>query len=170
MRMLKTSALILAMLGLAACSSTPEEGTATTGAGTGTGSSTSGLSGSDYDESKLYAGKPSQINSTVYFDYDSYVVSQQYRPVITENATFIGANGQRQVTIEGYTDERGSAEYNIALGEKRAMAVRDALILQGVNSAQVSIVSYGEEKPSCSSADETCYSQERRAEMVYGKR
>ncbi len=128
------------------------------------------MSGSGYDESKLYAGKPSQINSTVYFDYDSYVVSQQYRPVISENAAFLSANAQRQVTIEGFTDPRGSAEYNIALGEKRAMAVRDALILQGANSAQISIVSYGEEKPSCSSADESCYSQERRAEMVYGNR
>ena len=168
MRILPASALLIAMLGLAACSSTPEEGTGTGAAGTGAG--TSGLSGSDYDESKLYAGKPSQINSTVYFDYDSYVVSQQYRPIITENASFLSANSQRQVAIEGYTDARGSAEYNIALGEKRAMAVRDALILQGVNSAQISIVSYGEEKPSCTSADESCYSQERRAEMVYGKR
>jgi peptidoglycan-associated lipoprotein len=128
------------------------------------------MGGSDYDESKLYAGKPSQINSTVYFDYDSYIVSQQYRPIISENATFLGANAQRQVTIEGFTDPRGSAEYNIALGEKRAMAVRDALILQGANSAQISIVSYGEEKPSCNDASESCYSQERRAEMVYGRR
>ncbi|MEW5837241.1 MAG: peptidoglycan-associated lipoprotein Pal [Pseudomonadota bacterium] len=167
MRMLKTSALILAMLGLAACSSTPEEGSAT---GAGTGAGTTGLTGSEYDESKLYAGKPSQINSTVYFDYDSYVVSKQYQPIISENASFISANAQRQVTIEGFTDPRGSAEYNIALGEKRAMAVRDALILQGVNSAQISIVSYGEEKPSCNEAAESCYSQERRAEMVYGKR
>ena len=169
MRMLKTSALILAMLGLAACSETPEVGSGA-GAGAGAGAGTSGLSGSDYDESKLYAGKPSQINSTVYFDYDSYVVSQQYRPVISENATFLGANAQRQVTIEGFTDPRGSAEYNIALGEKRAMAVRDALILQGANSAQISIVSYGEEKPSCNDASESCYSQERRGEMVYGRR
>jgi len=169
MRMLKTSALILAMLGLAACSETPEVGSGA-GTGIGAGAGTSGLGGSEYDESKLYAGKPSQINSTVYFDYDSYVVSQQYRPVISENATFLGANAQRQVAIEGYTDTRGSAEYNIALGEKRAMAVRDALILQGSNSAQISIVSYGEEKPSCSDASESCYGQERRAEMVYGKR
>jgi len=169
MRMLKTSALILAMLGLAACSETPEVGSGA-GAGAGTGAGTSGLGGSEYDESKLYAGKPSQINSTVYFDYDSYVVSQQYRPVISENATFLGANAQRQVAIEGYTDARGSAEYNIALGEKRAMAVRDALILQGANSAQISIVSYGEEKPSCNDASENCYAQERRAEMAYGRR
>ena len=167
MRLLPASALILTVLGLAACSSTPEEGST---AGAGAGAGTSGMNGSGYDESKLYAGKPSQINSTVYFDYDSYVVSQQYRPVVSENATFLNANTQRQVTIEGFTDPRGSAEYNIALGEKRAMAVRDALILQGVNSAQISIVSYGEEKPSCTSADESCYGQERRAEMVYGAR
>lgn len=169
MRILQTSALIIAMLGLAACSSTPEEGSGA-GAGAGMGAGSKGIGGSDYDESKLYAGKPSQAESTVYFDYDSYVVNAKYRPVITQNAAFLSANAQRQVTIEGYTDPRGSAEYNIALGEKRAMAVRDALILQGVNSAQISIVSYGEEKPSCSDASESCYSQERRAELVYGKR
>jgi peptidoglycan-associated lipoprotein len=167
MHILKTSALILAILGLAACSETPEVGS---GAGAGTGAGTSGLDGSAYDESKLYAGKPSQINSTVYFDYDSYVVAPRYSNIISENATFIGANAQRQVPIEGNTDSRGSAEYNIALGEKRAMAVRDALILQGVNTSQVSIVSYGEEKLTCDGNDESCHGQNRRAEIVYGKR
>ncbi|MEW6444478.1 MAG: peptidoglycan-associated lipoprotein Pal [Pseudomonadota bacterium] len=169
MRTLKLTAALLAALSIAACSSTPEEGAAGTGAGTG-GASTAGLGNGGYDESALYAGKPAQANSTVYFDYDSFTVAEKYRTMLREHASFLAANPKRMVTVEAHADERGSAEYNVALSEKRGNAVRDMLILQGAGASQISVVAYGEEKPACDQHNESCYSQNRRGELVYGSR
>lgn len=169
MNKLKLSVALMAALTLAACSSTPEKETA--GAeGAVTGATTAGVGGAGYDESALYAGKPAQASSIVYFDYDSFAVNEQYRVMLRDHAAFLAGNAQRQVTIEAHADERGSAEYNIALSEKRGNAVRDMLVLQGAGANQVSVVAYGEEKPACDQQGESCWSQNRRAELVYGSR
>lgn len=103
----------------------------------------------------------------VYFDYDSFTIKPEFQEVIESNARFIKADRNRRVAIEGHTDERGGREYNLALGQKRAEAVRRALGLLGVPDAQLEAVSFGEEKPSVPGADEQAFSRNRRAEINY---
>lgn len=170
MNKLKLSVAVLAALSLAACSSTPEKEGSATGVGAGSGATTAGIGTGGYDESALYAGKPAQANSIVYFDYDSFTISEKYRAMLREHAAFLAANPKRQVTIEAHADERGSNEYNVALSEKRGNAVRDMLVLQGAGAEQISVVAYGEEKPVCDQHNEACWAQNRRAELVYGSR
>jgi len=174
MNKLKLSLALLAALTMAACSSTPEKEAGTADAMNGasgtSGASTAVIGAGGYDESALYTGKPAQANSVVYFDYDSFAVGEKYRVMLREHAAFLASNPKRQVTIEAHADERGSAEYNIALSEKRGNAVRDMLLLQGAAPEQISVVAYGEEKPVCNEHNETCYAQNRRAELVYGSR
>lgn len=170
MNKLKLSVALLAALTVAACSSTPEKEAGAEGAGAMNGASTAGIGAGGYDESALYAGKPAQANSVVYFDYDSFAIDEKYRVMLREHAAFLAGNPKRQVTIEAHADERGSNEYNVALSEKRGNAVRDMLVLQGAAAEQISVVAYGEEKPVCDQHNESCYSQNRRAELVYGSR
>ncbi|MDM7322926.1 MAG: peptidoglycan-associated lipoprotein Pal [Gammaproteobacteria bacterium] len=170
MNKVKLSVVLLAALTVAACSSTPEKEAGATGAMNGASTSTAGIGAGGYDESALYAGKPTQANSVVYFDYDSFAVGEKYRAMLREHAAFLAANPKRQVTIEAHADERGSNEYNVALSEKRGNAVRDILVLQGAAAEQISVVAYGEEKPVCDQHNESCYAQNRRAELVYGSR
>ncbi|HLS80273.1 MAG TPA: OmpA family protein, partial [Steroidobacter sp.] len=84
------------------------------------------------------------------------------------HAKFLNGDANRRVRLEGHSDERGSREYNIGLGERRAQAVRRALMLQGVGDAQITTVSYGEERPAVQGSDESAYSKNRRVELVYG--
>lgn len=103
----------------------------------------------------------------VYFDYDSYVVKPDFQDVIESQARYIKANRNRRVSIEGHTDERGGREYNLALGQKRAEAVRRALGLLGVPDAQLEAVSFGKEKPAVQGGDEAAMAKNRRAEITY---
>ena len=104
---------------------------------------------------------------SVLFDYDSYVIKDQYRPLVEAHAKFLVANPTMKMLIQGNTDERGSREYNLALGQKRADAVKKALGLLGVAEGQLESVSLGEEKPSCSDASESCWAANRRGDMLY---
>jgi peptidoglycan-associated lipoprotein len=104
---------------------------------------------------------------SVYFDYDSYVVKGEYQALLEHHAKFLAQNGQMKMLIQGHADERGSREYNLALGQKRAEAVKKALQLLGAKDAQLESVSLGEEKPACSDASETCWAQNRRGDMLY---
>ncbi len=103
----------------------------------------------------------------VYFDYDSFVVRADARPVLESHARFLQNNKQRKANLEGNTDERGGREYNLALGQKRAEAVRRALILLGVSDSQLEAVSYGKEKPASEGADEAAFAKNRRVEIRY---
>lgn len=103
----------------------------------------------------------------VFFDYDSFVVRADARPVIESHARFLQANKQRKANLEGHTDERGGREYNLALGQKRAEAVRRALTLMGVSDSQLEAVSYGKEKPAAEGADEAAFAKNRRVEIRY---
>lgn len=103
----------------------------------------------------------------VYFDYDSYVIKPEFQPVIEAHARFIVADKGRKAAIEGHTDERGGREYNLALGQKRAEAVRRALGLLGVVDSQVEAVSFGKEKPAVQGSDENAMAKNRRAEISY---
>jgi len=104
---------------------------------------------------------------SIYFDYDSYAVRDEYRATIDAHARFLTSERSRRVIVQGNTDERGSREYNLALGQKRAEAVRRSLTAMGVPDAQVEAVSLGEEKPRNSAQDEASFAENRRADLVY---
>lgn len=103
----------------------------------------------------------------VYFDYDSFVIKPEFQATIETHARFIKANQARKVAIEGHTDERGGREYNLALGQRRAEAVRSALRLSGVSDGQLEAVSFGKEKPAVLGSDEAAMAKNRRAEINY---
>ena len=104
---------------------------------------------------------------TIYFDFDSSEVRGEGTDIVAAHAKYLSANGSIKVRLEGHTDERGSREYNIGLGERRAQAVRRALLLQGAAESQVSTVSYGEERPAAAGSDEAAWTKNRRVEIVY---
>ncbi len=104
---------------------------------------------------------------TVYFDYDSFVIRSEFQATLEAHAKYLKADKSRKVSIEGHTDERGGREYNLALGQKRAEAVRKALQLQGVSDAQMEAISYGKEKPAVLGNSEAALEKNRRAEFSY---
>ena len=104
---------------------------------------------------------------SIYFDYDSYSVKEEFRSVVEAHAKYLIANKSRKIIIQGNTDDRGGREYNLALGQKRAEAVRKALVLLGVPDAQVEAVSLGKEKPKALGSDEASFAENRRADIVY---
>jgi peptidoglycan-associated lipoprotein len=104
---------------------------------------------------------------SVYFDYDSFVVKDDYRGLIAAHARYLQAHPTTHIIIQGNTDERGGSEYNLALGQKRAEAVRKALSLVGVADNQMEAVSFGKEKPKALGHDEASWAENRRADIVY---
>jgi peptidoglycan-associated lipoprotein len=108
----------------------------------------------------------SQLARVVYFDFDSYVLKDEFRPTVAGYARLLTADPQRRLTIEGHTDERGGSEYNLALGQKRAEAVRRALELLGVRENQIEAVSYGKERPAVAGSNEEAWAKNRRAELI----
>jgi peptidoglycan-associated lipoprotein len=107
------------------------------------------------------------LGRLVYFDYDSFVIRPEFQTVIESHSRVLKAQRTRKVVIGGHTDERGGREYNLALGQKRAEAVRQALSLQGVLDAQLEAVSFGEEKPADAAGSEAAMAKNRRAEISY---
>jgi peptidoglycan-associated lipoprotein len=103
----------------------------------------------------------------VYFDFDSAVIKGQGVDVVAAHAKYLAANPQARVRLEGNTDERGSREYNIGLGDRRAQSVRRSLLLQGTSEGQITTVSYGEERPADPGHDEAAWAKNRRVEIVY---
>lgn len=102
----------------------------------------------------------------IYFDYDEYQISASARAVLEKISTWMLTNRATKISIEGHCDERGTNEYNLALGDRRAKAVRDVLIALGVPSGRIEMISYGEEKPVCSEKTEACYAKNRRVHFV----
>jgi peptidoglycan-associated lipoprotein len=113
------------------------------------------------------AAQPDAMARLVYFDYDSFVVKPEFATVLEANARYLAADPKRRLSLEGHTDERGGREYNLALGQKRAEAVRRALALLGVNEQQMEPVSFGEEKPAVNGFTEEAYARNRRVELTY---
>ncbi|MGM0516209.1 MAG: peptidoglycan-associated lipoprotein Pal [Pseudomonadota bacterium] len=158
---------------LSACSSTPGQGPGAgedAQAGDADGARSAGLTdGAGMSESRLYEGQPAERERTVYFGFDQYYIADEYQGMLRANAEFLKENDRREIVVEGHTDERGSREYNIALGEKRANAVRDALMSYGVSGGQIETVSYGEERPAVEGTGEDAWSKNRRAVIEYGQ-
>lgn len=113
------------------------------------------------------AAGPTGIVKIIYFDYDSFTLKPVFQDAVEAHAKYMSANKVRKMAIEGHTDERGGREYNLALGQKRAEAVRRALGLLGVTDVQVEAVSFGKEKPAAAGSDEASLAKNRRAELSY---
>jgi peptidoglycan-associated lipoprotein len=173
--------LIIAALmavALAGCSSTPtsapvEDKSAAVSAPGTTGASTSGASTSGVSGSPTGATNPLKdpknilSKRSIYFEFDSFVVVDQYKPTVEAHAKYLAGSRPAKVTLQGNTDERGSREYNIALGQKRADAVKRMLTLMGVQEVQVESISYGKEKPRREGHDEASWAENRRVDIVY---
>jgi peptidoglycan-associated lipoprotein len=104
---------------------------------------------------------------SVYFDFDSFVVKSEFQPLVEAHGKYLSANSGRQIKVEGHTDERGGREYNLALGQKRAEAVKQRLLLMGARDGQIETVSFGKEKPRAVGSTEEAWAQNRRADIVY---
>ena len=165
--------LVAASFWIAACAShKPKEGPppppaeATTGAeANGANAANAANGGADQETAGPQAGMLAK--RTIYFDFDNSEIKGEGTDIVAAHAKYLAANPSARVRLEGNTDERGSREYNIGLGERRAQAVRRALLLQGASDAQLSTVSYGEERPAAAGHDETAWAKNRRVEIVY---
>ena len=148
---------------------TSATGTETTGLGNAgvSGTSTEGKQGGYTGDPRKNPASPLSTRS-IFFDFDSFVVKPEYRPVLEAHAGYLMAKRDSRVILQGNADERGSREYNLALGQKRAEAVRKALAVLGVSDAQMEAVSFGEEKPRNEGDTEEAYAQNRRTDVVYG--
>ena len=165
----------LVALALAGCSTNPTtapvedksaDAAATPSGATTSGASTSGVSGTT---GMNPLKDPNNILSkrSIYFEYDSFVVADQYKPIIEAHAKYLAANRNAKVTLQGHADERGSREYNIALGQKRADAVKRMMTLLGVQDMAIESVSFGKERPKNLGHDEAAWAENRRVDIVY---
>jgi len=183
MRKLLVAAFVVAAL--AGCSSTPTQdaapveeraaGAGTTGAGTA-GATTAGTTGAGVTGAATgTAGARSPLTDpasplskrSIFFDYDQFVIKDQYRPLVESHAKYLQANRNARITIQGNTDERGTREYNIALGQKRADALKKLMLLLGASEPQIETVSFGKEKPRREGHDEVSWAENRRDDIVY---
>jgi len=173
MRTFGSFAIILsAAVLLAACSSTkledknaPVESRAATG--TNDGADPRAVNTVNAGSDPLNDPQGILSKRSIYFDYDSYSVKEEFRSVVEAHAKYLNSHKDRKVIIQGNTDDRGGTEYNLALGQKRAEAVRKALVLLGVSDAQVEAVSFGKEKPKALGSDEAAWAENRRADIAY---
>lgn len=168
---LRLSTLLAAVFLLAACETAPNA----TGDATGTAASGSSTSGSSTASSGSDAASSTEmtineelisIGDRVLFDFDSYELTSSAKSVLNNQANFLSSNPSVRITIEGHCDERGTREYNLALGESRAAATRDYLVAQGVNPARIKIISYGKERPAVIGSNEDAWRFNRRAVSV----
>jgi len=178
--MTKRLLVLIAAIGLlAACETAPKDGGASSsdGAESSTAASTSSSSSSSSSSdatsgssSASAAMSPSEeltkIGDRVFFDYDSSALSDDAKATLSAQAAFLSANPAVKITVEGHCDERGTREYNLALGDRRATAARDYLVAQGVDAARIRTISYGKERPSFIGSNPYAYSKNRRAVSV----
>jgi peptidoglycan-associated lipoprotein len=161
-----TKALLLtAVLALAACNNPDRYGAGGAGAAGGAGGITSGGLG-DASDPRSVAYFNQTVGDRVLFAVDQSTLSPEARQVLTGQAQWLNTNADYAIIIEGHADEQGTREYNLALGARRASAVQDFLISQGVSASRMRTVSYGKERPVEVCSDETCFSRNRRAVTV----
>ncbi len=170
--LMRSIPMLLAALLFAGCSSTPtveqEAQVADHSVGAGTGASTQGAAAQG-----AWTGNPLDdpnsplSNKVIYFDFDRSEVKPEYLDTLRAHAEYLASHPDVTVTIEGHCDERGTREYNLALGERRANAVANLLTAEGVARSQITTISYGEERPIDEGHDETAWALNRRAVLVY---
>ena len=135
------------------------------GSGSTAGAGSSGAAQSQVTPVNIDRSAAAGAARIVYFDYDSFVVKDEFKPLVESNAKRMASNKGLRASIEGHTDERGGREYNLALGQKRAEAVLRAMTLLGVTDAQLEAVSFGKERPAVQGNDEAAFAKNRRAEL-----
>ena len=123
-------------------------------------------SSSSSDDAMTPAEKLARVGNTVYFDFDSAALSYDAQVTLSRQLAFLQLNPEAVVVIEGHADERGTREYNLALGDRRASAARDYLLAKGIDAARIRTVSYGKERPAMSGSNETSWAKNRRAATV----
>jgi peptidoglycan-associated lipoprotein len=172
--------LTLAALLISACSTTPTTTTAPEETGSAAAASTAQPSAPESDAAKVQVPAGSAVSSSelanqllaiqkksIYFDFDTFVVRGEYSELIQQQADLMKSHPNVVVTLAGNADERGSPEYNLALGSKRANAVRKSLMILGVAGSQIQTVSFGEEQPQLSCHEEKCWSENRRVDFNF---
>jgi peptidoglycan-associated lipoprotein len=165
-------ALFVALAGCASTSETvPTQEPVEVDDPTGSGAETGAIVGGSSLSRRQYGpdappGSP-LAQRAIYFDYDAATVKAEYRPVVEAHGTYLSENPRIRLVLEGNADERGTREYNIALGERRAHAVRRIMLYQGAAPEQIRIVSYGEERPVSAGSGDSAWAQNRRVEIVY---
>lgn len=174
-KLIKVLMTVVMLLALSACSTqdVKDDGSAAVDDQTGGDAATSGVTTSGVDQLGEINGiaidqdsSPDYVR-TVYFEYDSSEVRSEFIPLINAHGQLLASDSSRRVVLEGHADERGSREYNIALGERRAISVRRLLLGSGANSSQIRTLSYGEERPAVVGHDESAWSKNRRVEIRY---
>jgi peptidoglycan-associated lipoprotein len=189
-RLIYRIAVAAAALSITACSSSiklddpapvedrsnmPADGSAAAGAGAGAGSASTNPAGSSRPVAQVTLDTKDPLQDpnsplsrrSIYFDFDSFAIKDEYRSTLDAHAKYLTGNRAKKAVIQGNTDERGSREYNLALGQKRAEAVRRALIALGVSESQLEAVSLGEEKARSGANDDAALAENRRADLVY---
>lgn len=174
MRIAQLMLVLACAVALSGCPKKPQTLPDASNTGSSSDANTGAASSSDVSGSALSADERAlqqlqQAGMVVYFDYDRADIKPEYVSVIAAHAKYLSGAAARRLRLEGHSDERGSREYNIGLGERRAQSVRRALMLQGVTEAQITTVSYGEERPAVQGGDESAYSKNRRVELVYAR-
>lgn len=177
-RRLQLATILVLPVLLAACASTPLQDTPAPVTEKSAPPATSGTPGTDPRAVARVEPSASAVDPlndpasplskrSVFFDFDEFVVKPEFTPTVEAHGRFLVANKTRRIVIEGNADERGSREYNLALGQKRADAVKSRLALLGVAEGQIETVSFGEERPRATGHDEASWAQNRRADIVY---
>lgn len=164
-----TLALIIA-LALAACKSTPEEVPAEPEPVDETPQveTQAAPDPRDYTDSRNFDNPESLLSKRViYFDFDKSTIRPEFRGIVQAHAAYLASSGTARMTLEGHADERGTREYNLGLGERRGNAVSGLMSAQGGRGNQLTVVSYGEERPTCRVSDDECWGMNRRVEIVY---
>jgi peptidoglycan-associated lipoprotein len=175
--MKKLSALLVALV-LAACSSKAVKESPQAATPINTQSQSSSTSQSDGANTKGATQSNVSVNPltdpnnilskrSVYFDFDKYDIKPEYKPLISAHAEYLKSHPTANTTLEGNADERGSREYNLALGQKRAVSVKSALSLLGVGEKQIETVSYGKERANTDCNDEGCWQKDRHTDIKY---
>ncbi len=163
-RIAKSITITALAAALAACSSVPLDESAS---GSGMGGSGSGSATTGQIMDPFNPQSPLAQQNSVYFDFNSYTIPEQYRSVVEMHSTYLRGNGQQNVRIEGHADARGGSEYNLALGQRRSEAVARTMTLIGVNANQIEAISFGKERPRAQGNTEADYAENRRADIVY---
>lgn len=174
-RLLVVAASLAVLAGCSSTGGTQDGSLDSTGTAGGVGTGTVGtgqvggvgVSGSGTSSAGQLAGAQIPQSRTIYFEYDSDIIRPEFESLVNSHADYLSRNPSAHLTLHGHTDERGTREYNLALGERRAGAVKRYLSLRGVSPSQVEVVSYGEERPAVRGNNESAFSQNRRVVFVY---
>ncbi len=180
-RFLTVPLLLSAAVALAACGAMTQKdegaaevedrsGTMQGTEGAGGSATTGGMAGSSFQGHPLDDPSSPLSNQVIYFEFDKSEIKPEYREIVEAHARYLASNPNATITLEGHADERGTREYNIALGDRRADAVQRLMSVLGVSGQQVRTVSYGEERPAANGHGENAWSKNRRVEIIYRNR